>query len=36
MTQSQTLNLSVVDPAGIYIVTIQAGDKKAVIRLVKQ
>ena len=36
MTQSQTLNLSIEEPAGIYIVSIQAGDKKAVIRLIKE
>ena len=30
------LNLSIKEPAGIYIVSIQAGDKKAVIRLVKE
>ena len=35
-TQSQILNLSIKEPAGIYIVSIQAGDKKAVIRLVKE
>ena len=34
MTQSQVLNLSLEEPAGIYIVSIQAVDKKAVIRLV--
>lgn len=36
MTQSQTLNLLIEGPAGIYIVSIQAGDKKAVIRLIKK
>ena len=34
--QSQVLNLSIKEPTGIYIVSIQAGDKKAVIRLVKE
>jgi ELWxxDGT repeat protein len=36
ITQSQVLNLSINEPAGIYIVSIQAGDKKAVIRLIKE
>ena len=36
ITQSQTLNFSLKEPAGIYIVSIQAEDKKAVIRLVKK
>jgi hypothetical protein len=36
ISQSQVLNLSIREPAGIYIVSIQAGDKKAVIRLVKE
>ncbi|NRA11753.1 MAG: T9SS type A sorting domain-containing protein [Crocinitomicaceae bacterium] len=36
MTQSQFLNLSIEEPAGIYIVSILAGDKKAVIRLIKK
>lgn len=36
MTQSQILNLSIEEPNGIYIVSVQAGDKKAVIRLIKQ
>mgnify|MGYP001193923985 CR=1 FL=1 len=36
MTESQTLNLSIQEPAGIYIVSIQAGDKKAIIRLIKE
>jgi hypothetical protein len=35
-SQSQVLNLFIKEPAGIYIVSVQAGDKKAVIRLVKQ
>jgi hypothetical protein len=36
ITQSEILNLSINEPAGIYFITIQAGDKKAVIRLVKE
>ena len=36
INQSQTLNLSILEPSGIYIVTIQTGDKKAIIRLVKE
>mgnify|MGYP001039443818 CR=1 FL=1 len=36
ISQSQTLNLSIQEPAGIYIVSITAGDKKAVIRLIKE
>jgi predicted outer membrane repeat protein len=36
MTQSQILNLSIEEPAGIYIISIQAIDKKAVIRLIKE
>ena len=36
ISQSQVLNLSIEEPAGIYIVSIQAGYKKAVIRLVKE
>ena len=36
ITQSQTLNLSLKEPAGIYIVSVQAGEKKAVIRLIKE
>ncbi|MDA8979776.1 T9SS type A sorting domain-containing protein, partial [Chitinophagales bacterium] len=36
ITQSQILNLTIAEPAGIYFVSVQAGDKKAVIRLVKQ
>ena len=36
ITQSQTLNLSIEEPAGIYIVSIQTDDKKAVIRLIKE
>ena len=33
---SQVLNLSIKGPVGIYIVSIQAGNKKAVIKLVKE
>jgi hypothetical protein len=36
MSQSQILNLSIGEPAGIYIISIQAADKKAVVRLVKE
>jgi PKD repeat protein len=36
IAQSQILNLSINEPAGIYFITIQAGDKKAVIRLIKE
>jgi hypothetical protein len=36
ISQSQVLNLSIGEPAGIYIVSIQAGDKNAVIRLIKE
>jgi hypothetical protein len=36
VTQEQILYLLIDDPAGIYFVSIQAGDKTAVIRLVKQ
>ena len=36
LTQSQILNLSIKEPVGIYFVSIQAGDKKAVIQLVKE
>jgi len=36
MTKSQTLNLSIEEPAGTYIVYIQAEDKKAIIRLIKE
>ena len=34
--QSQVLNLSIVEPAGIYFVSIQTGNKKATIGLVKE
>lgn len=36
IAQSQTLNLSIREPAGIYILSIKAEDKKAVIRLIKE
>lgn len=36
LEQSQILNLSLDEPAGIYFISVQAGYKKAVIRLVKQ
>jgi hypothetical protein len=36
IAQSQILNLSIEEPAGIYTISIQAGDKMAVIRLVKE
>ena len=36
ITQSQVLNLSIEEPAGIYVVSIQAGNKSAVIQLVKK
>jgi len=36
ITQSQTINHSIKEPAGVYIVSIQADDKKAVIRLIKE
>ena len=36
VSQSQVLNLSIKESAGIYIVSIQAGNKRAVIRLVKK
>ncbi len=36
MTQSQILNLSIKEPAGIYFVSIQSGDKKAVVKIIKQ
>jgi hypothetical protein len=34
--ESQLLKLSIAEPAGVYFVSIQAGNKKAVIRLIKQ
>lgn len=36
MTQSQIINLSIEEPDGIYIVSIQSGDKKAVVRVIKE
>jgi hypothetical protein len=36
ITQSQVLNLSINEPEGVYILSVKAGDKKAVIRLVKE
>jgi hypothetical protein len=36
MNQSQILNLSIKEPVGIYLVSIKAGNKSAVIRLVKE
>lgn len=36
ITQSKILNLSIKEPVGTYIVSIQAGNKSAVIRLVKE
>ena len=36
ISKSQILNLNIKEPAGVYIVSIQAGDKKAIIRIIKQ
>ena len=36
VSQSKVLNLSIEEPAGIYIIYIQAGKQRAVIRLVKE
>ena len=36
ITQSQILNLNIKEPAGLYMVSVQAGDKKANIRLIKE
>lgn len=36
ISQSQMLYLSLEEPAGVYFISIQAGDKKAVIRLIKE
>jgi hypothetical protein len=36
ISQSQILNLSIEEPAGIYILSIQVGDKKAVFSIVKE
>lgn len=35
ITQTQLLHLNIDEPAGVYIVAIQAGDRKAMIRLLK-
>ncbi|MFN8711380.1 MAG: T9SS type A sorting domain-containing protein [Bacteroidota bacterium] len=35
-TQAQIVTLSIEEPAGVYIISIQADDKKAVIRLIKE
>jgi len=34
--ESQLLNLKIEEPAGVYLIKIESGDKKAVIRLVKE
>jgi hypothetical protein len=34
--ESQLLNLNIEEPAGIYLLVIESGDKKAVIRLIKE
>jgi hypothetical protein len=36
ITESQILNLSLEEPAGIYFISIQSDDKKAVLRLIKK
>lgn len=36
MSKSQVLNFNIKEPAGIYIVSIQSGDKKAIIKLIKE
>lgn len=36
ISQSQILNLSINEPAGVYLISIQADDKKAVMRLIKE
>jgi hypothetical protein len=36
ITHSQVLNLAIKDPAGIYIISVQSGDRKAVFRLIKE
>jgi hypothetical protein len=36
LTQTQLLNLSIEEPAGIYIVSVQSGDKRAIVRLIKK
>ena len=35
-TNNQILNLKIEEPAGIYLLMIESGDKKAVIRLIKE
>ena len=35
-TNNQVLNLKIEEPAGIYLLMIESGDKKAVIRLIKE
>jgi hypothetical protein len=34
--ESQLLNLNIEEPAGIYLLMIESGDKKAIIRLIKE
>ena len=34
--QTQTLNLSIKEPDGVYFISVQVGDKKAVIRMIKK
>jgi hypothetical protein len=36
ISQSQILNLSIEEPSGIYIISIQSDDKNAIIRLIKE
>ena len=36
ISQSQILNLSIEEPAGMYIISIQSDNKKAIIRLIKE
>ncbi len=36
ISKSQVLNLSIEEPAGIYLILIQSDDKKAIIRLIKE
>jgi hypothetical protein len=36
ITKAQNMNLSITNPVGIYIVSINAGNKNAIIRLVKE
>lgn len=35
-SKSQLINLSIEEPAGIYIVSVQSGDKRAIVRLMKK